>query len=198
MSTNAIDEERLVCENIGLAYWVTNKMFRAGWFGKNEMEDMAQEAMLALMKAARDYDPQRETAFSTMVVVYVKNRLKSIVAKQRRLMRGGGLKTYSIDAYVLGASSKDGTERTNLAKYVQADEDTESEVLDEDTANALARLVLQILRDRNGTWFLQCAAGKTLKAIAEESGVSVQYVSAEMKKSRVKLQAELRRRGLYE
>lgn len=197
MRMNGIDEA-LIRDHINLAYWETYKLLRAGWFGKHELEDMKQEAILALMKAAADYDPERRTVFSTMVVVYVRNRLQTIVAKQKRPIRGGDVKTYSIDANVWRASSTDGEERTNVANYVPADADTESEVLGAETAETLAKLVLQILKERDGTWFLQCAAGKTMQSIAEEYGVSKQAVSVSIKRNRAKLQAELRRRGLYE
>lgn len=196
MSTNAIDEERLVRENIKLAYWVVEKLLRRGAFGLHELEDMQQEALIGLMRAARSYDPEQGTSFSTFAVWTVRNQVLQVAVKSKRAMRGGNVKTYSLDADVWHANYSDDSERTNVANFVPADVDVETETLTSETAEAMAKLVLLICRERDGKWFLRHAAGESQTAIAGEYGVTKQTVNASLKRSREKLKAEFERLGL--
>lgn len=196
MSTNAIDEERLVRENIKLAYWVVEKLLHRGAFGLHELEDMQQEALIGLMRAARSYDPEQGTGFSTFAARVMQNQIWQVAVKNRRNKRGGGVKTYSLDANAWHANYSDDSERTNVANFVPSEQDVEAETLTSEAAEAMAKLVLLICRERDGKWFLRHAAGESQTAIAGEYGVTKQTVNASLKRSREKLKAEFERLGL--
>ena len=196
MSTNAIDEEQLVRENIKLAYWVVEKLLRRGAFGLHELEDMQQEALIGLMRAARSYDPEQGTGFSTFAARVMQNQIWQVAVKNRRNKRGGGVQTYSLDANVWHANYSDDSERTNVANFGPSEQDVEAETLTSEAAEAMSRLVLLICKQQAGTWFLKHAGGETLQAIADEYGVTKQAVSVSVKRSREKLKAEFERLGL--
>lgn len=73
-------EESLVVRYMRLARACARPYFLAG----GDSEDLLQEAMFGLLKAIREFDPGRDTSFSTFAEVCVRNRIRSAVAAAGR------------------------------------------------------------------------------------------------------------------
>lgn len=197
MSTNGIDEDALICEHIYLAYWVLYKMKQKGYFVGEEDEEMKQEALVGLVRAAKSYDPERGTAFSTHAVWKIRRHLQEVSMKINRQKRGKDVKTYSLDEKHVHDKNRWG-DGADYHAFIRAKDDTEESVLSPDAADTLETLIKQVLKGRHRTWFLEFSKGKPLKQIANEANVSIQGVSVSIRRNRAKLQAEVKRRGLCE
>jgi RNA polymerase sporulation-specific sigma factor len=73
-------QNALVEENVGLVYWVLKRFAGRGY----DMEELFQVGTVGLVKAARRFDPGRETAFSTYAVPV-------IIGEIRRFLRDDGM-----------------------------------------------------------------------------------------------------------
>jgi RNA polymerase sporulation-specific sigma factor len=74
------EQNALVEENVGLVYWVLKRFAGRGY----DMEELFQVGTVGLVKAARRFDPGRETAFSTYAVPV-------IIGEIRRFLRDDGM-----------------------------------------------------------------------------------------------------------
>ena len=74
-------ESLLVEEHKRLAYYVAKRYFNL--FGPDDNEDIEQEAIMALLKAIRGFNPKKAVAFSTYAVVIIKNHLGHFLQKKQ-------------------------------------------------------------------------------------------------------------------
>lgn len=193
---SATEVERLVLENMGLVHWVINGMIRRGVIGLDEEEDMHQEAVLALTKAAKAYDPGRGMAFSTLAVNAIQRHIKNIHIKKLRIKREGEKHMLSLDAPIWRGIEKD--QETTIAYALAAEDDTEAEAQGRMLAEAIMELIPKVLNVRGQQWLLRYAAGESFVSIAKSAGVTKQAVCTCIQRSQHKLRAELARRGLME
>lgn len=89
MSASAIDPQnyaRLACK-------IANEFWRRGSWRNAEREDVQQEAMYALCKAAKSYDPTNDAkaSFVTYATKYIRGWLKGYRSRDRRLVSIGNL-----------------------------------------------------------------------------------------------------------
>jgi RNA polymerase sporulation-specific sigma factor len=77
---NLLEQNTIVEENVGLVYWVLKRFAGRGY----DMEELFQVGTVGLVKAARRFDPGRETAFSTYAVPV-------IIGEIRRFLRDDGM-----------------------------------------------------------------------------------------------------------
>ena len=73
-------EEVLVVRYQRLTRACTRPYFLAG----GDSEDLIQEAMFGLLKAIREFDPQRDTQFRTFAETCIRNRIRSAVTTASR------------------------------------------------------------------------------------------------------------------
>ncbi|MBR6556934.1 MAG: sigma-70 family RNA polymerase sigma factor, partial [Clostridia bacterium] len=65
------EEERILKENEGLVWSVVRR-----FGGRDEREDLYQLGAIGLLAAARGFDPQRGTAFSTYAVPFIAGEIR--------------------------------------------------------------------------------------------------------------------------
>ena len=85
--------QALAAANIGLALAEARRQGRRAGLTREETEDMAGEALAALVKAAGRWDPAG-ASFSTLATVYARNACRSHMQRRRMKMRtppGGAL-----------------------------------------------------------------------------------------------------------
>lgn len=73
-------EEELVKRYLRFVRVCARPYFLAG----GDSEDLIQEAMFGLLKAIREFDPQRDAAFRTFAEVCIRNRIRSAVTTAAR------------------------------------------------------------------------------------------------------------------
>lgn len=73
-------EEELVKRYLRSVRIYARPYFLAG----GDSEDLIQEAMFGLLKAIREFDPQRDTLFRTFAEVCIRNRIRSAVSTAAR------------------------------------------------------------------------------------------------------------------
>lgn len=73
-------EEELVKRYLRVVRVCARPYFLAG----GDSEDLIQEAMFGLLKAIREFDPQRDAAFRTFAEICIRNRIRSAVAAAAR------------------------------------------------------------------------------------------------------------------
>lgn len=79
-SGDRIAEEVLVMRYNRLVRVCSRPFFLAG----GDSEDLIQEAMFGLLKAIREFDPARDTAFRTFAEICIRNRIRSAVLAASR------------------------------------------------------------------------------------------------------------------
>lgn len=80
VSGNRDAEEELVVRYHQLTRACARPYFLAG----GDSEDLIQEAMFGLLKAIREFDPQRDTQFRTFAETCIRNRIRSAVTAAAR------------------------------------------------------------------------------------------------------------------
>lgn len=85
--------EKLVNENVKLAYYFTNKYAKKleRWVDQDEI---LSNAMLGLYDAAKDYDPARGAKFSTYAAIHIKKRVYRPIVDLATNKRGGLLRNH--------------------------------------------------------------------------------------------------------
>lgn len=81
------DQRDLVTRNLPLAWHIAHRVYRFGR-ARHEpieatLEDLQQDAMVGLCRAAQGYDPSRRTSFSTYAYPVISNYLKDTIRKHR-------------------------------------------------------------------------------------------------------------------
>ena len=79
-SGDRMAEEILVMRYHRLVRICSRPFFLAG----GDSEDLMQEAMFGLLKAIREFDPERDAAFQTFAGVCIRNRVRSAVTSASR------------------------------------------------------------------------------------------------------------------
>ena len=77
--------DRMAEENLVVRYQqLTRACARPYFLAGGDSEDLIQEAMFGLLKAIREYDPNRNVSFRTFAEVCVRNRIRSAVIAAAR------------------------------------------------------------------------------------------------------------------
>jgi RNA polymerase sigma factor (sigma-70 family) len=74
-------ESELIEQHKGLAFYIAKRYFNL--FGPDDQEDIRQEAMIALLRAIRNYNPTRGIAFATYAIVVIRNHFTPFLHKKR-------------------------------------------------------------------------------------------------------------------
>lgn len=103
----------LVQRNRMLAYKAANRIAgQAERAGEVEMDDMIQEALIALMRAAKMFDPARGIRFSTFGFTFAMNAVRDAVRRQRNRRRLIGV-VISLDEQLLKQYSPSQCQKTD-------------------------------------------------------------------------------------
>ena len=166
--TNALtDEQRqLVENNMKLVYRITTDLVKSRKMRFAEMEDAEQAGMLGLVKAAKAYDEGRGIAFSTLAYACIKRELWYMWRKKKKEPP-----IYSLDK-TEGKKSVDQPDRT-LGDTLQAEDDTEAEVLEKEIEKLWGRLETCGM-GRHADVLRRNMQGETYQQIGDSMGITKQ------------------------
>lgn len=127
-----------------------------------EMEDMISETYMAVHKAARNYNPNKGTKFSTFVEMNVQSFVKTKLTYQHRAKRAGDLDKRSLDEPV---SMDEKGNKCTLGEILESDDGTD-EILSgiKMYLDSLSFLQLEIV--------IMKLLGASQKGIADEFNIS--------------------------
>ena len=75
-----MENEMLVLDHMGLVWYVARKYRNTGY----DLEDLAQEGAIGLIKAAGSFDPSRGTAYSTYTVKCIECEILMYLRKEKK------------------------------------------------------------------------------------------------------------------
>ncbi len=75
-----MENEKLVLENMGLVGYVVKRYLHTGL----EYEDLIQEGMVGLIKAAKEFDVDRGVKFSSFAVICIENAIRKMIRREKR------------------------------------------------------------------------------------------------------------------
>lgn len=165
-----MERDRLIEENIRLAYWVAEKFRRCGM----EYEDIVGCCMLGLVKAAGAYMPEKGK-FATFAVRGMQNEILLGLRKVRRWGRAGYMES-------LEAEQEDGLQ---LAELVPDPHDGYSEV---EAAMLYDAWMGKLTGREKEAARLLVGEGLSQEDAARRMGITQSYVSRIMKDARRKME----------
>ena len=172
------NRQKLITENIGLAYWAAHKYKNCSI----EFEDLKSIALLGLVKAAGKYEPLEGARFSTFALKVIFNEIFYEMRKRKRRPE-----TVSLDAEIVYSNTGNSVPLLELLSYEEKEfERVEASVvapllfrcgLKEKERKAIYLTVCQEMK--------QCEVGERLKVT--QSQVS-RYVKSGFRKMRLCLE----------
>lgn len=184
------DEARTVEENRKLVYMVINTLYRQGRIWPWELEDMAQEGMIGLLKAARTYREESGVLFSTFAVKCIQNEIVTKLSFANRERRRQNRAHPSIQMELkLGQ----GGEAVVLGNILPSKTNVEEEALGMTIEN-----IEEMFRSYgHEEWFealVRNVEGETLEAIGKAKGVTRQRIGQMVVNARKCIADEVRKR----
>lgn len=180
------EAEKLFEENLGLPYFVLLRYFPK----YRDDEDMLQVALIAAWEAIRDYDKERASV-SSLIVVAVRNALLTEIRSRKRQKRSKDNEISMEDT--LPNTNIRGDKELKVCDKLAADlyEDEIEEKID---TNDLISTVFRDLTQRNRQIFQMFLSGFSLKEIGDQYGITRQRVNQVIKTIRSKFEEEKRKR----
>ncbi len=178
----AEDPLDLCNEHIGLARSIAEKYFNIPGI---EPDDVIQEAMKGLIKAACAFDPAKGK-FASYAGTAIRNGLNDVYGKQNRI-RNAETDTLDQPDCESGLTLEEITADTKVSRTLPMEHDETKRILDEEIAK---------LSGRPHAIVRGFMAGKSGEEIAQELGISRQSVNASLKGTLAALKKRLLARGL--
>ena len=132
-----------------------------------EQDDLYQEGMIALIRAAVTFDAGRTTSFKTYALACVMNRFRDLIRQS-----GGQVQTLSIEEAPLPET-----------------ESPEKQVIARDELERLRQLISRELSDKERAIILDHLAGLSYAQIAEKHGCEIKSVNNTLYRVRKKLKS---------
>ena len=184
------DEQRLVEENTGLVYMTIAQLYRQGRLYSWEIEDMAQEGRIGLLRAARTYKPDVGVSFSTYATKCIRNEIGTRLEEMSRERRAGNRKHLSIEQVVIRGDRRG---EIHLGDVIPSGMDVEAEAL----GITMEEIHEMLERIGQSEWY-EClkrnAEGETLAEIGKSKGVSKQHIGQMVQNARSVVRREVQRR----
>lgn len=173
--------DKLITDNLGLAYYWAHKYFNVG-----EFDDVVGTAQLGLVKAAKAFDPSKGNKFPTFATIYIKKELLMQNRKNKRQ-----IKALSLEAEVmLGNDYK----TILLEETIPSDECFEDDIIDKlDLHNSFERVFKCLTENEKQCIILYYINGINQCKISEMLGLSQSY-SSRLIKSGIR---KIRQGGFY-
>ena len=139
---------------------------------RTDSEDLRQEGLMSLLKAASSFDPGRGVKFSTYCEVCISNRLRTVCAGS-------------------GKSPKfsESLDDVSESEALSVEETPESICLYNETMSEISRTVDSVLSLAERRAFRLCMQGLSYRCTAKRLGVSEKAVDNAMQRARRKLRA---------
>ena len=103
------EKQKLVEDNVRLAYSFVGRHYRDKYQALGEYEDVVQEAVIGLIRAANTYDSRKGYTFATYACRCMETHLATIAKSYRYAKRNLGYEPARLDAEISGASSNPAT-----------------------------------------------------------------------------------------
>lgn len=181
-SGDRVAEELLLKRYSGLVKKEIRFLFLVG----AEVEDLAQEGMIGLVKAIRDYTPLRGAAFRTYATSCVRNQIRSAITAAGR-MKHQPLNTY-ISIY--GDPSEEGEQLLTERALMEELGNPETVVLLKERLEEREEQIRQKLSRMERTVAELFLAGYSYAEIAERMGKDERSVNNALTRARNKLKPE--------
>lgn len=163
------EQEALVTENMRLAYYIARRKYRNCGVG---MEDIEGTALLALVKAAKTFNPEKGISFSTYAGACINNEILLELRRKRRHEYEYRENVMSLQEVIC----KDGTHEGFLADVIADPHDGHKRV--EDVVFLHQLMQSGIFSDRDKLILkLVFLNGYNQTKAGERAGVSQSYVS---------------------
>ena len=180
-SGNREAEELLVSRYHRMVRTCARPFFLAG----GDSEDLTQEGMVGLIKAVREYDPEKEASFRTFAEVCIRNRLYSVLRsaardKHKALNQSVSLDTPDFDSnsYTSGPSN-------------MAQRNPEDDMIDREHTAALLSGVRKQLSEFEAKILEYYLDGLSCREIAETVGKAPKSVDNAVQRIRRKVAQQL-------
>lgn len=159
-------------------------------------EDLIQEGMIGLFKAIRDYDPDRDAAFSTFAVLCISRQMYTAVQSYSRRKHTPLNTAISLDREITGdgnGGNPAGREEQTLISMIQDAQvlDPESELIDRENVSRLLDSVDRILSPLEKQVFELTIAGIGYTEIAKILGKENRSIDNAQQRMRKKLRSLL-------
>lgn len=139
---------------------------------RTDSEDLRQEALMSLLKAASSFDPGRGVKFSTYCEVCISNRLRTVCA-------GSGK----------DPKFSESLDDVSESEALSVEETPESIFLYRETLSEISRTVDSVLSSAERRAFRLCMQGLSYRCTARRMGVSEKAVDNAMQRARKKIRA---------
>lgn len=152
-----------------------------------ENDDLIQEGMIALYKAIREFDPERETSFTAFAARCIEHQLYNVIKGANRL-KNSPLNSY-ISLYSPTETGENASRET-LADTLQPTEliNPEDILIDQENVSALERMMEQELSQFERTVVQLYIDGRNYQQIAEEMDKSAKSVDNALQRAKKKLE----------
>ena len=149
------------------SFTVTSSKKRSCSCRSMEQDDLYQEGMIALIRAAVTFDAGRTTSFKTYALACVMNRFRDLIRQS-----GGQVQTLSIEEAPLPET-----------------ESPEKQVIARDELERLRQLISRELSDKERAIILDHLAGLSYAQIAQKHGCEIKSVNNTLYRVRKKLKS---------
>ncbi len=164
--------DELIIENYGLAGYVV-KQFHVSNF--HDEEDIKSTGILGLIKAAKNFDENKGTKFSTYAVPSIRNEILMYLRKNKAHKNDISLETIIHE-------DDSGNTMTIGDKVLVSDENVTDKIIQGEIFIKCISIMLNFLEPRERYIILSEIAGVTQKVISEKLNLSQSYVSRLVKK----------------
>src|SRR5947208_7132441 len=125
MVRSEAEVERLVRENQKLVDYMVNRYLKRYFVGDMERDDLVSWGMIGLLQAARAWDPERSSAFSTLACKAIERMIIRGVRREWKPEQAGA--TLSLDE--ITSSEQQAGPRQRFGERLTAEQDVEGELL---------------------------------------------------------------------
>ena len=139
-----------------------------------DAEDLTQEGLLALLTAARGFDPEKQVPFSAFAGVCVANRLRSVKRRARTQKEAGNFGTVPLDSLEMPGGV-----------------DPVSELESDEGRNAIFLLTETVLSALEKNVFYQRLAGLSAEETGRRLGISRKAAENAYSRAKIKLKTAL-------
>ena len=163
-------ENDIVIANRKLVYWQIKKMgiSPSNW----EYDDIVEEGMIGLIKAARSFDETKQYAFSTYAIRCIYNEILMFLDKQKRHNN-----VLSMDKPINDIANSYGSEITIADTIEDPDSDFSLKLEEKEEYRCIIEDILNILTVKERTVLLYRIANLTQIQIAKLMNINQGYIS---------------------
>jgi RNA polymerase sigma factor for flagellar operon FliA len=181
------DVERLVRENQKLVDYMVNRYLKRYYVGDMEREDLVSWGMIGLLQAARAWDPERSSSFSTLACKAIERMIIRGVSREWKPEQAAA--TLSLDGLVFGEDG-DGRE-ARFVDQIAGEQDVEQEFLNSETGMAVRAALEKLQPEQRRLIEQHFYEGTPVREIASELGLTRQGVYMRQKNILEQLRAQL-------